>query len=65
MILNQKGLCGICQRPPGAEGFNLDHDHTTGKLRELLCGKCNRALGGFGDSIALLQAALEYLKKHS
>lgn len=65
MILNQNGLCGICGRLPGKKGLNVDHDHKTGKLRELLCGKCNIALGCFDDSAAIVQAAVNYLKKHS
>ena len=55
----QKGLCAICHTP--LKKANTDHDHATGLVRGLLCARCNRALGRFGDSLALLQAAVAYL----
>ena len=42
----------------------IDHDHTTGKVRELLCNSCNTGLGCFKDNPKLLQKAINYLKKH-
>lgn len=65
--------CDIC----GAKDRNLhvDHDHNCcgprawpvcGKcVRGLICGHCNRALGMFGDSVAALNAAIEYLNRFS
>jgi hypothetical protein len=41
----------------------IDHCHTTGKVRGLLCHACNRALGNFGDNIANLEQAIIYLSK--
>jgi hypothetical protein len=55
----QKGLCAICHKPMRKP--NCDHDHASGLVRGLLCARCNRALGRFGDSLALLQAAVAYL----
>ena len=43
--------------------LGIDHDHTTGQVRGLLCDSCNPALGGFKDNIESLQKAIDYLKE--
>lgn len=61
----QNGVCAICQQPDGM-GWSLavDHDHTTGQVRGLLCGRCNyRLLGSVNDDIQLLERAIAYLKE--
>lgn len=73
MCKEQKGLCAICQKPEkhldrkGGRVLNLavDHDHSTNKVRQLLCMDCNKGIGCFGDDILRLLAAIEYIKKHS
>jgi hypothetical protein len=40
----------------------IDHCHITGKVRGLLCSKCNKALGLFSDNLNTLEQALKYLK---
>lgn len=65
LIAAQGGLCAICGLPPGKSGLQIDHDHRTGKVRELLCICCNTGLGKFRDTPELLQKALDYLRKHS
>jgi hypothetical protein len=40
----------------------IDHDHKSGVVRGLLCNNCNRGLGRLKDSVALLNAAVRYLK---
>lgn len=57
--------CDIC----GGEcstGRNLsvDHNHQTGKIRGLLCSKCNQGIGYFRDNIEALQNAINYLRKY-
>lgn len=59
----QGGLCALCGSPPfGNRRLDIDHDHTTGVIRGLLCSRCNTALGSFMDSPHLLQAAITYLE---
>lgn len=63
MLTAQSGLCAICGRsmtPP-----HVDHDHTTGAVRGLLCQPCNTALGLLQDSTETLAAALRYLTSSS
>lgn len=63
MLGKQGGLCAICHKENSIPGRSLavDHCHKTRKVRGLLCFKCNRALGGFDDSIKLLSNAITYL----
>lgn len=60
MVLARNG-CDICHKVYKQKYYHIDHDHKTGKVRGLLCAKCNRALGYFGDNIAGLQKAIDYL----
>jgi hypothetical protein len=64
MELQQKGCCAICGRREGHRKLAVDHDHDTGKVRSLLCTRCNTGLGFFKDSPKLLAYAMVYLEKH-
>lgn len=44
---------------------HLDHCHTTGKFRGVLCVRCNIALGQVNDDVGRLRALIAYLEKHS
>ena len=59
------GLCAICGRPEPTPGRSLavDHDHATGTVRGLLCGRCNQTLGRMNDDPALLRAMADYLDR--
>src|SRR5580692_1383809 len=59
MIFLQSGQCGLCSDL--GQKLYLDHCHETGKLRKLLCRRCNTGLGNFRDSPDLLQRAINYL----
>ena len=67
-LKNQKYTCDICESPEalgnGNKYFHVDHNHKTGKVRGLLCSRCNTALGNFRDSKETLLKAVEYLTKH-
>lgn len=58
----QNFVCAICFKPKGKRALAVDHNHTTGKVRGLLCSPCNTGLGQFCDNKALLERASEYLK---
>lgn len=63
MFTKQGGACAICFEPPKAKRLHVDHDHTTKKVRGLLCGKCNQALGLFRERESVMLAAIDYLKQ--
>jgi hypothetical protein len=56
----QNGRCRICYE--FSLKLNIDHNHTTNKIRGLLCRSCNWGIGSLQDSIALLESATTYLK---
>lgn len=64
MLANQGGKCAICGLKPKAFDTQLvvDHDHFTGKIRGLLCQKCNLGLGHFDDDVNSLNMAIKYLE---
>lgn len=67
MLRAQNGQCAICgsSNPGGGyKNFAVDHNHTTGEVRGLLCTRCNRGLGLFKDDPVLTQLATNYLQSH-
>lgn len=65
LIIAQQGRCAICCRPFGPARKDLehiDHCHTTGKIRGLLCHQCNSGIGNFKDAPRLMLAAIAYLE---
>lgn len=71
MLEAQEGMCAICKQPEievdyhtgRVKPLSIDHSHETGKVRGLLCGRCNRGLGYFRDNPTLLLEAARYLEK--
>lgn len=62
----QSGVCDICkEKCVSGRQLAVDHNHDTGEVRGLLCCKCNRGLGNFGDNLDLLRNAVLYLEKYS
>ena len=65
MLEAQGGGCAICGRPPRDDiSLHVDHDHKTGRVRGLLCFRCNNSLGDLDDDPELLRKAVAYLESH-
>ena len=63
LLESQNGCCAICHvDSPGNTTWHVDHDHTTGAVRGLLCRNCNAGLGMFADSLTSLLSAIDYLR---
>jgi hypothetical protein len=58
LLANQDGKCAICR---SAAAAHVDHDHETGKVRGMLCFRCNAALGQFDEQPVVLMQAARYL----
>lgn len=66
MVHNQNNSCAICNKPKElfdgrGNNFHIDHCHSSGKVRGLLCSNCNTGLGQFKDNIKSLENAIQYL----
>ena len=62
----QKGRCAICGTDNWGGKYNVanvDHDHSTGKVRGLICQNCNTGLGCFKDSEDIILRAAEYIRE--
>jgi len=70
MLEAQGGVCAICKDPEThkrngkLKALAVDHNHSTGKIRGLLCSDCNTGIGKLKDDHKVLLAAAEYLKHH-
>jgi hypothetical protein len=61
---SQEGKCAICKTEPTTQrGLHVDHEHSTGSVRGLLCHNCNVGIGNFLEKVELLEEAIAYLKK--
>jgi hypothetical protein len=67
MLKNQNNCCAICgvhETETKMGKLYVDHNHSTGKVRGLLCHNCNASLGLMKESIDSLAAAISYLNEH-
>ena len=67
-LLAQGGKCSCCGNQFKFDGYKadrpcVDHNHNTGEVRDLLCGKCNLAAGNVGDSSERAKQLASYLEK--
>ena len=44
LLVAQGGVCAVCAEPPARGRLHVDHDHGTGRIRGLLCRRCNTGL---------------------
>jgi hypothetical protein len=71
MFLAQGGKCAVCGEKEikvvrgGVRNLVVDHCHSAGHVRGLLCGNCNLALGLFKDDVSLLLNAIQYLSRNA
>ena len=68
MLLAQGGKCACCSKRFVFEGAKrdrpcVDHNHNTGQVRDLLCGRCNLAAGNVLDSSEQAELLTAYLRK--
>lgn len=66
----QGGCCAVCKTQVAFTGAgfahkaHVDHCHQTGRVRGVLCARCNTAIGALGDSVDSLKAVVRYLEGH-
>lgn len=60
LFVLQGGRCAICQKRSPKRRFDRDHDHVTGRLRGLLCRRCNEGLGRFEWDVAVILRLIAY-----
>lgn len=64
-VLEQNGVCEICKQLTDGISLAVDHDHSTGQIRGLLCANCNQALGKIKDSTDTARNMAKYLEKYA
>lgn len=70
LLEEQCGVCAICGGQPdhgrGAKNgrFAVDHHHESGRVRGLLCTRCNTAIGLFREDVDAMSSAIDYLEEH-
>lgn len=62
LLEGQGNCCAVCGRTQDIN-YSVDHSHTTGEVRGLLCTACNRGIGMLQDDPELLRKAANYLEK--
>ena len=60
----QNGTCAICKTAPTKKHLSIDHCHSSGAVRGLLCITCNTMIGHAREEIARLESAIQYLLKY-
>jgi hypothetical protein len=63
LLNGQNGVCALCSQPPNGRPLAVDHCHETGRIRGLLCTRCNNAIGLLGDDVAAMLRVIAYLER--
>ena len=64
MLVEQNGMCFICNKIMSDKEIRIDHDHKTNKVRKILCHNCNTLLGHAKEDYHILENAILYLKSY-
>ena len=64
MLALQGSVCAICVEPLLLKDAHMDHHHESGKNREVLCSRCNTAIGLMREEPRIMRAAIAYIEKH-
>lgn len=62
-LICQKHQCKICKTKLSKKNTHIDHCHTNGHVRGLLCSKCNQAIGLFNENAEIMHSAVKYLEQ--
>lgn len=62
MYITQNGCCAVCRKPISYDEIDTDHNHITGKVRKLLCTRCNIFVGFIDKYPELLEPIIKYLE---
>jgi len=71
MLLSQNNVCMICKQPEKSlqngklRRMSIDHNHKTGKIRDLLCSRCNMAIGLLLENPNIMRLAADYIERHN
>lgn len=73
MFEEQNGVCALCGEPESVKHRNtnainrlsVDHNHETGKIRDLLCNRCNLLVGKVESDLSLVELAVDYIERHN
>jgi Recombination endonuclease VII len=60
--------CYVCNKQEseaGTKGLVVDHNHTTGQIRKMLCGPCNTALGLLNEDVGIFTSLIKYVEEHN
>lgn len=65
LLVSQQGCCAVCKEKPSKQRLHVDHVHSTGKIRGLLCQACNVSIGKMKESPELLRKLALYVEERS